>query len=261
MAIDALDARNAHGIALAIERQVALQVANRDRRLRPPGVDRQNGGHPRLGRSCLGWLGGHGPPRRHRVRPGRVGERLQARADVVVVLTERDKAGLDGGAPSLEGLEGPGESGDAFVKLVAAVFDHTDRNARPDPGRVTMRRLNRNEYKNTVRDLVGVDFNPTEGFPADDIGHGFDNIGDVLTLSPLLMERYLDAAETIAKRVILVVLFDQRATLGLVKLKAKNVVGALNKVFEEMFNRVGTGQAQQPGLLEGAEDEIDKLFG
>ena len=65
----------------------------------------------------------------------------------------------------------------------------------------------------------------------------------------------------VAKRVILVVLFDQRATLGLVKLKAKNVVRELNKVFEEMFNRVGTGQAQQQGLLEGAEDEIDKLFG
>ena len=67
----------------------------------------------------------------------------------------------------------------------------------------------------------------------------------------------------VAKRVILVVLFDQRATLGLVKLKAKAVVGELNKVFEEMFNRVGTGQAgaQQKGLLEGAEDEIDKLFG
>jgi len=59
------------------------------------------------------------------------------------------------------------------------------------------------------------------------------------------------------------VLFDQRATLGLVKLKAKNVVAELNKVFEEMFNRVGTGQAGGPqkGLLEGAEDEIDKLFG
>src|SRR5206468_7901613 len=64
----------------------------------------------------------------------------------------------------------------------------------------------------------------------------------------------------VAKRVILVVLFDQRATLGLVKLKAKGVVGELNKVFAEMFNRVGTGQAQQKGLLEGAEDEIDKLF-
>src|SRR2546426_7907808 len=65
----------------------------------------------------------------------------------------------------------------------------------------------------------------------------------------------------IAKRVILVVLFDQRTTLGLVKLKAKSAVEKLNKVFEEMFNRVGTGQAPQKGLLEGAEDEIDKLFG
>jgi len=65
----------------------------------------------------------------------------------------------------------------------------------------------------------------------------------------------------VAKRVILVVLFDQRATLGLVKLKARAVVENLNRVFGEMFNRVGTGQAPQKGPLEGAEDEIDKLFG
>src|SRR6266852_4618088 len=70
----------------------------------------------------------------------------------------------------------------------------------------------------------------------------------------------------VAKRVILVVLFDQRATLGLVKLKAKAVVGGLKKFYEEMFSRAGPGQAggggaEQKGLLEGAEDEIDKLFG
>jgi len=65
----------------------------------------------------------------------------------------------------------------------------------------------------------------------------------------------------VAKRVILVVLFDQRATLGLVKIKAKGVVENLNKVFGDMFNRVGTGPAQEKGLLEGAEDEIDRLFG
>ncbi|MDA1161234.1 MAG: DUF1587 domain-containing protein, partial [Planctomycetota bacterium] len=79
----------------------------------------------------------------------------------------------------------------AFKKLVEAIFDHHDRTAPPDPGRVTMRRLNRNEYNNTIRDLVGVDFAPAEDFPSDDIGHGFDNIGDVLTLPPVLMERYL----------------------------------------------------------------------
>ncbi len=72
----------------------------------------------------------------------------------------------------------------------------------PDPGHVTVRRLNRKEYNNTIRDLVGVDFNPSENFPADDIGHGFDNIGDVLSISPVHLERYLDAADTIAARAI-----------------------------------------------------------
>ena len=96
------------------------------------------------------------------------------------------------------------EASDAFVAHVEAIFEHADRTAKPDPGRVTVRRLNRVEYKNTVRDLLGVDFDPTENFPADDVGHGFDNIGDVLTMSPLLMERYLEAAEAIATRVILV---------------------------------------------------------
>src|SRR5262245_18396719 len=65
----------------------------------------------------------------------------------------------------------------------------------------------------------------------------------------------------VAKRVILVLLFDQRATLGLVKLKAKATVEALNLVFQAMFDRVGTGGAETKGILAGAEDEIDKLFG
>ena len=90
-----------------------------------------------------------------------------------------------------------------FASLARAVFVHHDKHAKPDPGRVTMRRLNRVEYANTLRDLVGVDFNPAADFPSDDIGHGFDNIGDVLTLSPILMEQYLAAAETVSQRVIL----------------------------------------------------------
>lgn len=96
------------------------------------------------------------------------------------------------------------EASDAFVAHIEAIFEHADRTAKPDPGRITVRRLNKVEYRNTVRDLLGVDFDPTENFPADDVGHGFDNIGDVLTMSPLLMERYLEAAEAIATRVILV---------------------------------------------------------
>jgi len=73
-----------------------------------------------------------------------------------------------------------------------------------DPGRVTMRRLNRVEYNNTIRDLCGVDFKPAEDFPSDDVGYGFDNIGDVLWLPPLLMEKYLAAAEKILERAIVV---------------------------------------------------------
>src|SRR6185503_4870617 len=77
-------------------------------------------------------------------------------------------------------------------------FDRADAAAPADPGRVTARRLNREEYTNTIRDLLGVRFRAEKSFPADDSGDGFDNIGDVLTVSPLLMERYLAAAERIA---------------------------------------------------------------
>ena len=67
----------------------------------------------------------------------------------------------------------------------------------PDPGRVTIRRLNRVEYRNTVRDLTGFDFKAEEEFPPDDTGYGFDTIGDVLSVSPLLLEKYMQAAESI----------------------------------------------------------------
>ncbi len=71
-----------------------------------------------------------------------------------------------------------------------------------DPGRVTLRRLNRTEYNRTIQDLTGVDFRPGDDFPSDDVGYGFDNIGDVLSISPLLMEKYLDAASTVAERAV-----------------------------------------------------------
>ena len=72
--------------------------------------------------------------------------------------------------------------------------------ARPNPGRVTVHRLNRAEYQNTIRDLMGVDFDAMREFPADDTGFGFDNASDVLTLSPMLLEKYLTAADSIVTR-------------------------------------------------------------
>ncbi|MEQ1852106.1 MAG: DUF1587 domain-containing protein [Chthoniobacteraceae bacterium] len=88
-----------------------------------------------------------------------------------------------------------------FLASVKAIFARADT-ARPDPGRLTVRRLNRAEYNNTIRDLLKIDFRPADDFPSDDVGHGFDNIADVLTVSPVLMERYLDAADLIAEQAI-----------------------------------------------------------
>ena len=72
----------------------------------------------------------------------------------------------------------------------------------PDPGHVIVRRLNRIEYRNTIKDLFDYDINTQLLFPPDDTGHGFDNMAQVLTLSPLLMEKYINAAtEVIEARV------------------------------------------------------------
>ena len=72
----------------------------------------------------------------------------------------------------------------------------------PDPGKLTVQRLNRVEYQNTIRDLIGVEFVAADAFPADDSGEGFDNIGDILTLSPMLIEKYLDAANHIISEAV-----------------------------------------------------------
>jgi mono/diheme cytochrome c family protein len=96
----------------------------------------------------------------------------------------------------------PAKQIEAFTRWLGALFTRLDREIKPDPGRVTARRLNRAEYNNTIRDLLGVDFKPAEDFPPDDSGYGFDNNGDVLSLSPLLMEKYLKAAERIAAAAI-----------------------------------------------------------
>ncbi len=90
----------------------------------------------------------------------------------------------------------------AVIQWIEGEFERADRLAKPDPGRVTARRLNRVEYNNTVRDLLGVDLRPADDFPQDDSGYGFDNIGDVLSLSPALMEKYLAAAERVSRAAV-----------------------------------------------------------
>jgi len=89
-----------------------------------------------------------------------------------------------------------------LASFAAKALDFIDPAVPLDPGFVAIHRLNRNEYNNTVHDLVGVEFRPADDFPADDTGYGFDNIADVLTMSPLLAEKYLAAAEQVMDRAI-----------------------------------------------------------
>jgi len=74
--------------------------------------------------------------------------------------------------------------------------------AKPNPGRPTLHRLNRTEYGNAVRDLLALEIDVADLLPADDIGYGFDNIGDVLQVSPVLLERYLSVARKISRTAV-----------------------------------------------------------
>src|SRR5262245_869573 len=118
---------------------------------------------------------------------------------------------------------------EAVSTAIQGIFDRADAAAKPNAGRVTIRRLNRTEYNNTIRDLVGVDFSPAEDFPADDVGYGFDNIGDVLSVSPLLLEKYLSAAETILDQAI--------------------VIADPPKLTKQTFNTIRTGSITTAGEL------------
>ena len=96
----------------------------------------------------------------------------------------------------------------------------------PDPGRVTIRRLNKTEYNNTIKDLMLVDFKAADDFPPDDTGYGFDNIGDVLSLSPVLLEKYLKASEQITSAAI----WTSDPPKGFQKYEGSNLIGGQPKL-------------------------------
>ncbi|HEY7297001.1 MAG TPA: DUF1592 domain-containing protein [Xanthobacteraceae bacterium] len=97
------------------------------------------------------------------------------------------------------GLPRPGEA--TYEAMVRYIETERDRVSliKPNPGRPALHRLNRTEYANVIRDLLALDIDVSDLLPADDIGYGFDNIGDVLNVSPLLLERYLSAASKISR--------------------------------------------------------------
>lgn len=86
----------------------------------------------------------------------------------------------------------------AFTRWIG---DELDRSAaaHPNPGRPTIHRLNRTEYSNAVRDLLALDIQPGAMLPPDDTGYGFDNIGEVLSMAPVLIERYMSVARTVSR--------------------------------------------------------------
>ena len=91
---------------------------------------------------------------------------------------------------------------DALEKSSPAAKPDSATTATRDPGDVPPHRLNRTEYNNTIRDLLGVDIHAANDFPQDDAVYGFDNIADSLSISPLLMEKYIAASEKIAHAAI-----------------------------------------------------------
>jgi len=129
----------------------------------------------------------------------------------------------EGNRPDQPPAAGPPPGGGQSLPPVGAHPLEPDRSnpacKEIQPGPAPLRRLTRVEYDNTIRDLLGVNFKPADDFPSDDVGYGFDNIGDVLTLSPMLMEKYMRAARTVSRAAVYGESYEEGALLT--RLKAK----------------------------------------
>lgn len=89
----------------------------------------------------------------------------------------------------------------AFTQSLENALD-AEAIAHPNLGRTGIHRLNRAEYSNAIRDVFDLDTNPGAMLPVDDSGYGFDNIGDVLSLSPSLLDRYLSVARKLSRYIV-----------------------------------------------------------
>lgn len=113
---------------------------------------------------------------------------------VLRVLEQKEMPPAEADQPSAEVREALWQAIDKSLVEAAQSFPI-------NPGKVTLRRLNRTEYNNTIRDLLGIDSNPASELPSDPTGYGFDNIGDVLFIPPVLMEKYLDITKQLLAEV------------------------------------------------------------
>ncbi|MCB8932560.1 MAG: DUF1592 domain-containing protein [Fimbriimonadaceae bacterium] len=173
-------------------------VADARQKQTPPPARFAKEAAPMIAKYCFPCHAGSTPAGGANLAAAKSEEDLRANPGVWARAAENLRSGR---MPPVGAAQPDSKQREAAADAIEAVL--TDC-LRPDPGRVTIRRLNRAEYDNTIRDLVGLDLGLAGDFPSDDVGEGFDNIGDVLSLSPLLMEKYLAAAETIAQKAIVV---------------------------------------------------------
>lgn len=133
---------------------------------------------------------------------------LKATHDLAVFTAQRDvweraAAKMKSGEMPPAGVPKPKAADVAAVtQWLESEFLRQDKALPPDAGRIAPRRLNRAEYNNTIRDLFGLDLEPAANFPADETAYGFDNVADALNLSPVLLEKYVDAAERVVRTAI-----------------------------------------------------------
>jgi hypothetical protein len=161
--------------------------------------------------------------------------------------------GATAGAPG-EGASGSGRSGAGGRGSPPGGSEaEPGREGALDPGRVTLRRLNRTEYNNTLRDLLGTSLRPADAFQPDPIGFGFDNNGDVQSLTTLQIEQYQGAAEAAVAEV---------TAGGLDRLAAAARTGAcaLAPQAQDCIRKLATGLARRAWRRPVTGPEIDRLM-
>jgi Protein of unknown function (DUF1592)/Protein of unknown function (DUF1588)/Protein of unknown function (DUF1587)/Protein of unknown function (DUF1585)/Protein of unknown function (DUF1595)/Planctomycete cytochrome C len=193
-AVSTADAQHRTAAKSALSSLGARRVTSRPRRTLSPNVppDFQKAVAPLLDRYCMECHD------RAAARGGVVLEAMKgSKAQDDRPLWERVADALRSGDMPPDGEPAPTagelETLNSWLDVVLVDQDQSRRPAAP-------RRLNRAEYNNTIRDLVGLDLRPADEFPNDDLGHGFDNNGDVLTTSPILFDMLMDAADEVTSR-------------------------------------------------------------
>jgi hypothetical protein len=152
---------------------------------------------PILSRSCIGCHNDRVRAGSMSLEPFRNPAAALARPEVWQSVLEKVAAGSMPPPTAKPLSQGDRDAVEGWIKRLPGLSEAGSANV--SAGRVTARRLNRVEYNNTIRDLLGVAARPADEFPVDDSGYGFDNNSDVLSVSPLLMEKYMQAAESISR--------------------------------------------------------------